>query len=511
MNGANQFTKVVIFHEEFNFKKKMKAKILLILSLLLCVQFAEARRNRFKAQEQDSVHIDTTLVKELGINPNEQGDSLFVEERPEESYEEVVYTPRKSILHIPIEINMALAEKIINENFKGLIYEDNNIEDDSLMTKAWKEQDFKITYDGNVLTYVVPIRLWIKKRFDLGITTTDREIEGSISMTFKTKIAFSKDWGIVSDTKIVDYKWLKSPTIKIVGLNVPITMIAEKLIKDYQGEIGKAIDKSIMKYIPLKEYVLNIWKMVQDPIDISTEEYKAWIRTTPQQIYSTPIQGEYGILKTTVGIHCLMEVFMGKAPKAVEKSVAIPPYKQFKGTDEKFAINILGDIPFEMVDSVAKSIMIGETFGEGRHQITVDSIEVYGQNDQLIIGLQVSGFIKGNIYLNGTPYFNQENSSIQVKDVDFKISTKNLLAKIVNLFYKRGLKRKLEENLVFSLKEELSLVKEMTRSELFNMEIMKNVRLNGILETLNVNKIFLTQQGIKVDLDLKGKMSVKMQ
>ena len=367
-----------------------------------------------------------------------------------------------------------------------------------------------ITYDGNELTYRVPIKLWIKKRFDLGITTTDREIEGSISMTFKTKIAFTKDWSIVSDTKIVEYKWIKAPTIKVIGLNIPITTIAEKLIRDNQQDIGKAIDKSIREYIPLKGYVENIWNTVQDPIDISTADYKAWIRTTPKQLYSTPIHGEYGILKTTIGIQCLMEVFMGKTPRNYTKRTAIPPYKQYRETDGNFSINILGDIPFELVDSVAKSIMVGEVFGEGRHQITVDSIEVYGQTTELIIGLEVSGFINGKIYLTGTPYFDQEMSSIRIKDVDYRITTKNILATIVNLVYKKGLKRKIEENMVFSLKEELSLIKEMSRSELFNMEVMKNVRLNGFIEKLNVNKIFLTEEGIKADLDIKGKMTVKM-
>jgi hypothetical protein len=37
------------------------------------------------------------------------------------------------------------------------------------------------------------------------------------------------------------------------------------------------------------------------------------------------------------------------------------------------------------------------------------------------------------------------------------------------------------------------------------------VRLNGFIEKLNVNKIFLTEEGIKADLDIKGKMTVKMQ
>ena len=124
---------------------------------------------------------------------------------------------------------------------------------------------------------------------------------------------------------------------------------------------------------------------------------------------------------------------------------------------------------------------------------------------------QVSGFINGKIYLTATPYFDQATSSIKMRDVDYRITTKNVLAKIVNLFYKKGLKKKIEENLVFSLKEELSLVKEMSRSELFNMEVFKNVHVNGFVDKLNVNKIFLTEEGIKVDLDLKGKLNVKMQ
>ena len=86
----------------------MKTKILIILSLLLTFQIAEARRNRDIVQETDSVRIDTTVAKDLGINLGTETDSLIVEDRPEETYVPVVYTPRTSILHIPIEINMAL-------------------------------------------------------------------------------------------------------------------------------------------------------------------------------------------------------------------------------------------------------------------------------------------------------------------------------------------------------------------------------------------------------------------
>ena len=52
--------------------------------------------------------------------------------------------------------------------------EDNNIEDDSLMVKAWKERDFKITYVDNVLNYEIPVKIWIKKRTSRKITNCYR-------------------------------------------------------------------------------------------------------------------------------------------------------------------------------------------------------------------------------------------------------------------------------------------------------------------------------------------------
>ncbi|MFA6778737.1 MAG: DUF4403 family protein, partial [Paludibacteraceae bacterium] len=80
--------------------------------------------------------------------------------------------------------------------------------------------------------------------------------------------------------------------------------------------------------------------------------------------------------------------------------------------------------------------------------------------------------------------------------------------KIVNLFYKRGMKKKLEEELTFSLKDEYYLIKDMSRSELFNMEVVQNVKLDGFINDMNVDEIFIATHGLKVSLSLHGKLKV---
>jgi len=484
--------------------KKMKHTIYLFVVLLLSFNVKAGE----KSTSTDEQLLELTLKDSL---PNVSTDSIsqgLNENRPEESYDEIVYTPKTSTIHVPIDINVLFLEKMLNQEFDSLLYEDNNIEDDSLMVKTWKAKDFKIQYEGSQLTYSIPIKFWIKKRFDLGITTTDREIEGAIDIHLKTIVNLSKNWELITKTDVENYTWIQKPTLKMGFMDIPITYFVDKIIKGNKSDINKKIDESLKEYVPMKTYAQNIWTSVQNPIDISTNGYQAWIKTVPQQIYTTPIIGYQGKISTTIGVKCQMEIFMGKAPSVCKTEKKLPQLTMYARTDDNYAINILADIPYYVIDSVAKGVMVGQRFGEGKKSVVVDSIDIFGQNDKLIVGLDVSGFINGTIFLESVPYYDPATYSIRVRDVDYKLKTKNILAKIVNLFYKKGMKKKLEEELVFSLKDEYYLVKDMTRSELFNMEVVKNVKLDGFINDMNVENIFIAPHGLKIGLVLHGKLKV---
>ncbi len=481
----------------------MKTLRLIFIALLL-IQTANAKR-----KVEEIIIEDAELVAQL--TDSLSADSIIYEEKPEESYEEVVYTPKESTLHIPISINVSLLEKKLNENFSGLLYEDNNIKDDSLMIRAWKEHDFKISYDENILKYKVPVKIWIKKRFGLGFTHTDQELEATIDIDMQTSINFSKDWDLLTKTEILEYKWIKKPVLKFGVIEIPITTLVDKILNNNKVLLSKTVDETVKKYIPLQSYTQEIWEAVQDPIDISESGYKAWVKITPKNLYSTPITGSQGQINTTIGIKCLAEIYMDNPPKAKAKEVKMPRFQMYTTTDEQIKVNLLADIPYSSIDSIANDIMKGERFGEGRHSIIVDSLNIYGQNEKLMIGVYVQGFIKGTIYLEGIPYYDPSTSSIRIKDVDYRIQTKNVLAKIVNLFYKKGLKKMIEEQLVISIKDEIALVKESSRNELFNKEIMENVYMNGMLNHLQVEDIFLTPTGLKVGITLSGKINVRIE
>ena len=82
---------------------------------------------------------------------------------------------------------------------------------------------------------------------------------------------------------------------------------------------------------------------------------------------------------------------------------------------------------------------------------------------------------------------------------------------MANLFYKKGLIRIIEERVVIPIDEYLNLAKEMGSSELFDMELMENVRMNGLLNQLNVTEIAPTIKGLKIRLFLSGKIKIRVE
>ena len=60
-------------------------------------------------------------------------------QKPMESYVEPVEVPPSvSMVNIPIRLNAAEIERLLNSKLSGAIYEDNNLDDDGLMLKATK-------------------------------------------------------------------------------------------------------------------------------------------------------------------------------------------------------------------------------------------------------------------------------------------------------------------------------------------------------------------------------------
>lgn len=471
-----------------------------IIPLLLCFLSCNSIIAETK---QDSINILNKVDEKQSYSIDKDSTN-----KPDESYSDFTYTPPVSRFNVPIEIDINSIQKTLNTSLNGLIYEDNVIEDDSLKLKVWKNGDFKVQFEGDSLTAEIPIKIWALKRFGIaGLTYTDREVGASITVTLSSKLQISKSWGIISKSKVVNYKWDKKPTTKVAGFDIPITYIVDKVIKDNKRNLEQMVDNSIKTSVPTQTYANDLWAQIQQPIPVAVDSYQAFIRLRPTNILMMPIRGDKGKINTGFSIECQVDITVGAIP-AKNGITPLPQCRLNSKMEPGWNLNLLANIPYSTIDSLAIQNLRGEAFGEGKYTIFVDMVKTYGSDNKLAIGLTVHGFINGNIYLTGVPYYDKEAIAIRLKDVTYNLKTKNILHKAINLVIKPILKNKIEKKFELEMKDNFYLIEQMGQSEILNSQWADNIYTTGKITNVEGGDIYITKTGIQAALKIDGILNV---
>src|SRR5690606_12370120 len=75
------------------------------------------------------------------------------------------YQTTTSFIELPVAITISDIENQLNKMLTGMVYEDNNIDDDDVALKIWKTAPIKFTEQKGKLQSVVPIKINAKVRY----------------------------------------------------------------------------------------------------------------------------------------------------------------------------------------------------------------------------------------------------------------------------------------------------------------------------------------------------------
>jgi hypothetical protein len=432
-------------------------------------------------------------------------------EKPEPLYKKVDFTPKNSVVNIPIEISISGLQKTINSQLTGLLYEDKSYTDndeDNMQIKVWKKNDIVIDAYPDAFSYQVPLKLWIKIRYGALGFYDYKEVEGAIQMNFKTTYDINSNWEMVTKTVMTDYKWLETPKISIAGTKISISTIANSLLNSNKKFLENTIDEQIKSNLDIQSSAKDAWLMMQDPIHVH-EAYKVWLKLTPKSIAMTPLKVENGKIYSAIGIQSSSEVILGEKP-VVTKNPVLPPFNRPSSIPEIFIINLSAEVPYLEAEKIAKSQIVGQTFTEGKRSITVLDLNIYGQEEDVIIGATVDGSMKGQIYFRGKPVYDAATSTVEITNVDFDVQTKNVLLKSADWLFKSTIIKKMTPYLKFPLEQNLTEAKVMIQKELTAYKVMEGITMNGFLEDLAIDGIYPTPTGMRVLVSTKGKIKMKV-
>ncbi len=433
--------------------------------------------------------------------------------RPTESYLTPDWQPQPSTITLPVEMDIKTVEKMLNKQLSGLIYEDNSLDDnggDNLMYKAWKKEDIKIALNNDLLTYRVPLKLWIKAGWKIekfGYYVADyREMNAEIALKFNTKLTLNPDWTISTLTESDGYEWISSPVLKVGPVDIPITYIANLILAYNQKKINSAIDKGMKESLNLRNYAQQAWTDMQVPINLSPE-YKLWLTLQPTEALAMPISGKNGKIRQVASIRSLLICSIGNKP-VVKSNPQLPNLKITNTLTDNTVMNLVSDIPYTFIDSISRKNLIDKTFKEGKRSITIKALNIYGKDKLMIVETTVIGSINGKLYFSGIPVYSKADSTIRISDLDYELKTKNILIKTASWLAKGGIINAISKHLIYPVGAELRETQNVIQKNITHYTLPNGFYLTGKVDHMEVQQLYLTPNSIKAAIGIQCKVKI---
>jgi hypothetical protein len=427
----------------------------------------------------------------------------------------LVYETPISFINLPISVKLKDVENQTNTLLNGLIYEDNNIEDDNIEMKVWKLAPISINTTTELSTgkikTIFPLKVNFKYRIGtktLGVdlyNTKEFNLNGNVVLVSDVTLS---NWKLTTITELKSIDWNENPTMVAFGKNVPVTYLMNPAIKIFKSKIEKSIDTAIEKSMDFKPNVLSAIEKICTPF-LMNEAYESWLKIVPIEIYSTNAVLKNNTLLMEMGMKCTMTTLIGKKPetKFDASKIVLKPVTKIPN---QISANIAAVSTFAEASKIMTKNFVGQEFGSANKKIIVQKVDIWHKNDKMVIALDVLGSVNGTIYLTGFPQYNTETKEIFFDKLDYALDTKNKLMRTANWLAQGLVLKKIQESCRYSIVSNLEEGKRSMATYLKNYSPMAGVFVNGKMEDIQFQKIQLTNKAIIAFIKVNGAVNVSV-
>ncbi len=416
---------------------------------------------------------------------------------------------------MPVKIPLSEIGNVINASVQNLIFEDNSYTDnnnDQFKVKVWKTRPIRLVGGTKQnLLIEVPLKIWAEKGIGtLGIYSYQNTTFETV-MYFNTQLTFNNNWTMTTKTLPMGFKWVTKPVLDFGKIKVPITSLVETSLKQQQAEFSKTIDEMMRSQLNFQKYAVMAWNQFAEPFNIS-EDYSTWLKITPVSVNISPLVFYGNQIEANIGIDTFSETFTGKKPASAPVIKTIANFNSVQSLPQKFLLQTTANIPFTEATKIAENMFLGKEFEfrEGKSKIKITSVNVYGEDDRIVIEAATDGMVDGICYISGIPVYDDIKRKIVLTDTKFKLKTKNILQKTATLLFQGKIVKMIEEEYGIPTAELEDSSKKSIEGT-FNKEYYKGLKMQGRVFKLKPSQILLNPVGITAIIDTEAQLKLSVQ
>jgi hypothetical protein len=427
----------------------------------------------------------------------------------------IVYDISPSYINLPITVKLKDVENQTNTILNGLIYEDNSIEDDDIELHIWKLAPITIQSENsnltNKITTILPLKATVKYRIgtkSMGIDLYNvKEFNLNGIVTLSSDVSLN-NWQLKTKTTLKSLEWNESPTMIVLGRNVPVTYLINPTVQLFKSKIERKIDEAIEKSMNFKPNVLAALEKLCTPIQMN-EDYDSWLRIVPLEIYTTSAKLKNDSFVLQMGMKCNMETLIGHKPetkfdanKIILKAVTKIP--------NQVTTSIVAVSSYQDASKIISKNFIGQEFGDGSKRVKVQDVSIWHKSGKIVIALNLAGSVNGTVYLTGFPKYDATSQEIYFDQLDYLLDTKNKLMRTANWLAQGLILKKIQSGCRYSIIPNIEEGKKTMMGYLNNYSPMTGVFVNGNIDEITFDNIQLSKNAIVAFIKINGQINVSV-
>jgi hypothetical protein len=435
----------------------------------------------------------------------------------------VIPSKPTSIIGLPIYINVAGLAASVNKKFPLEVYKDDKFDDngnDNLKLIVLKRSDFSVNTANNGLSISAPLHIDFVYNIKV-FGGFEKPISQSLNLTvvFNTSPAIDRNWNLNLNSK-GKILWDDLPIINLGLTTLDLPKLFGAIIQSQVNKMAAKIDQEVPKNVDIKKIVSESWKTLEEPFLIDSA-HKAWLLLNPKNIFITPITYTTDEMQIKLGVSSIVEVIAGYKPKNDSFNINLPPLRQVSNFSDDLKINLSAAIAFEQInETLNKQFANKPMVLEGNeYKININEAKAFPYGNKIMIAIDLDGKvqkgklgknIKGIVYATGVPVYNATNKSIEIKQFDFDLKTRDVLVKSASwLVNSKKFRENMEKQMVFSIANQLNQAIK-TSNEAINKQWSTDIDISGIIKTIEPANIYVLPKSVNINIITQGNLKVVM-
>jgi hypothetical protein len=445
--------------------------------------------------------------------------SGFIQAHSQATQNSITSLPESQI-DIPIQISLkpfyTLAEKNVDHYFTSPNYPNGWVESDCATRYKYyfTRSPLRMTMNGTTLNLAftgsykiigstracvngVVLSPWTPE-CKCGFSEGERKVNIGFISTFNLRPNH------ILQTKIVrtEPQALNKCTVCFWGQDITTTVM-DGLKREL--DLSKKIMEDSFGTINLKPYMQQAWNLLSEPYAIAGIGF---LNLNPKKLRMENINAKNDMLNIQLGISATPVISFQRE----EKGLTEVPNLTTATNKDGFNINLEAALQYDSLSQVVNTYMAGKridvTEGLLKKHVIIEKASLHGDSTgNLIVKVDFTGSFNGTAYLFGKPAYNQATKSIEVKDLDYDLQTKNFFLKTAKWLFNKRIIGELTKYSSISLANYYDTASQ-TLNTWLNKEWTNGIKGSGSVSNLQLTSVNAYPQYLMISSQCEGKLNV---